>query len=237
MATGYKQFCPVAMASEILSKRWTLILIRELIAGSTRFNDLRRGVPRMSPTLLSGRLKELEAAGIVDVRSDGAGPGLHEYRLTEAGRDLGAVIEAVGIWGQRWVEAELSLENLDPGLLMWDMRRNLKPSPLPATRSVITFIYSDMPSSRRQWWLIVEPGGGVDLCSVDPGFEVDLFVTTDLRSMTSIWMGLSTVAGERSADRLLFDGDSRIGAHMQDWLGLSHFATEPKRAGQGGRAP
>src|SRR6516225_6997595 len=116
--SGYNQFCPVAMAAEILGSRWTLVLLRELVAGSTRFNELRRGVPRMSPALLSKRLKDLEAAGIV-TRSQLAGePDLFEYRLTDAGRDLKPVIEAVGVWGQRWVETEASLENLDPNLLM-----------------------------------------------------------------------------------------------------------------------
>ncbi len=122
---GYNQFCPVAMAAEILGSRWTLVLLRELLAGSTRFNELRRGVPRMSPALLSKRLKDLEAAGIV-TRSRVAGePDLLEYCLTDAGRDLKPVIESVGIWGQRWVDSEASLENLDPNLLMWDMRRNI----------------------------------------------------------------------------------------------------------------
>lgn len=231
MTSSYRQFCPVAMAAEILSKRWTLLVLRELIAGSTRFNDLRRGVPRMSPTLLSARLKELEAAGILRMLPDSAGPGLNEYDLTESGRDLAAVIEAVGIWGQRWIEADLSLDNLDPALLMWDMRRNLNTSPLPDTRSVINFIYSDLPDSQKNWWLIVEPTGSVDLCYIDPGFEVDLFVTSDLRSMTAIWLGLSTVGKAVADDKVYLDGDQAISSHMQQWLGLSHFAGEPRRVG------
>jgi DNA-binding HxlR family transcriptional regulator len=231
MTSSYRQFCPVAMAAEILSKRWTLLVLRELIAGSTRFNDLRRGVPRMSPTLLSARLKELEAAGILRVLPDSAGPGLNEYHLTESGRDLSAVIEAVGVWGQRWIEADLSLDNLDPALLMWDMRRNLNTSPLPDSRSVIHFIYSDLPDSQKNWWLIVEPTGSVDLCYIDPGFEVDLFVTTDLRSMTAIWLGLSTVRKAVAEDRVNLDGDQAISSHMQQWLGLSHFAGEARRVG------
>lgn len=229
MPKGYDQFCPVAMASEILSRRWTLVLLRELIAGSTRFNDLRRGMPRISPTLLSTRLKELEAAGILRNMPEAEG-GPSTYVLTRAGRDLGAVIEAVGVWGQRWVDAEVTLDNLDPALLMWDMRRNLAPAPLPPTRSVINFIYPDRPEAQRTWWLIVEPGGGVDLCQTDPGFEVDLFVTSELRAMTAIWLGLRTVKQELEADRLQLDGNREIAARMQTWLGLSHFAGEPKRA-------
>src|SRR3974390_1888532 len=119
--SSYNQFCPVAMASEILGARWTLLVLRELLAGSTRFNELRRGVPRMSPALLSKRLKDLETAGIVTRDKARSGPDF-EYRLTAAGRDLQKVVEAAGIWGQRWVETKASLENLDPELLMWDIR-------------------------------------------------------------------------------------------------------------------
>ena len=223
---GYKQFCPVAMASEVLGARWTLILLRELLAGSTRFNDLRRGVPKMSPSLLSQRLKELEAAGLIEKRASTTERGIAEYHLTQAGRDVRPVIEAMGQWGQKWVESELSLKNLDPSLLMWDMRRNLNPAPLPDRRVVIEFLYPELPASKRRWWLMVEPQGAVDLCWSDPGFDVDLFVTTDLRTMTAIWMGLTTVA--REARRIEFAGAREIADTMQTWLGLSPFAVQEK---------
>ena len=188
---GYGQFCPVAMAAEILCSRWTTLVIRELLCGTTRFNDLRRGVPRMSPSLLSKRLKELERAGVVRAVPNDA--GVSEYRLTEAGEELRPVILGMGFWGQKWVESQLTLKNLDPSLLMWDMRRNLNPEPLPPRRCTIQFLYPELPELRRNWWLVVD-GGGVDLCGVDPGFEVDLLVTSSLRSMTAIWMGLARVA-------------------------------------------
>ncbi|QPC93586.1 helix-turn-helix domain-containing protein [Mesorhizobium sp. INR15] len=225
---GYKQFCPLSMAAELLCTRWTMVLLRELVAGSTRFNDLRRGVPKMSPTLLSQRLKDLEAGGIVERVEIKSEPGVFEYRLTEAGKDLRPVIEAMGFWGQKWVEARLSLKNLDPSLLMWDMRRNLNPSPLPDGRTVIQFLYHDLPASKRSWWLIVEKHGDVDLCWYDPGFDVDLYVSTDLCTMTSIWMGLTTVHKER--ERITLTGDLDVAGKMQTWLGLSPFAVMPKRA-------
>ena len=225
---GYKQFCPLAMAAEVLCTRWTMILMRELMAGSTRFNDLRRGVPKMSPTLLSQRLKELEQSGIVERRPLQSERGVFEYRLTEAGRDIGPVVEAMGFWGQKWVESELSLKNLDPSLLMWDMRRNLNPEPLPKTRTVIQFLYSDLPPTKSHWWLVIEPAGDVDLCWSDPGFDIDLYVTTDLRTMTAIWMGLTTV--ERERRRIEFSGARSIASSMQVWLGLSPFAVMEKRA-------
>jgi len=225
---GYKQFCPLAMAAEILCTRWTMVLMRELMAGSTRFNDLRRGVPKMSPTLLSQRLKDLEQAGIVQRRPLQSERGVFEYRLTEAGRDIGPVVEAMGFWGQKWVESELSLKNLDPSLLMWDMRRNLNPEPLPKTRTVIQFLYSDLPPTKSHWWLVIEPAGDVDLCWSDPGFDIDLYVTTDLRTMTAIWMGLTTV--ERERRKIEFSGARSIASSMQVWLGLSPFAVMEKRA-------
>jgi DNA-binding HxlR family transcriptional regulator len=149
---GYKQFCPLAMAAELLCTRWTMVLLRELVAGTTRFNDLRRGVPKMSPTLLSQRLRELEAAGIVERRALKSEKGIFEYHMTESGRDLRAVVEAMGFWGQKWVEARQSLKNLDPSLLMWDMRRNLNPTPLPRRRTVIQFLYPELPATKRFWW-------------------------------------------------------------------------------------
>ena len=226
---SYKQFCPLSMAAEILCTRWTLVLLREFIAGSTRFNDLRRGVPKMSPTLLSQRLKELEDSGIIERRAIPRERGVFEYHLTEAGRDLRSVIESVGFWGQKWVQSSLSLKNLDPSLLMWDMRRNLNPEPLPRKRTVIQFLYPELPASKQQWWLVVEPQGEVDLCWSDPGFEVDCYVTTDLRTMTAIWMGVTTVEKER--DRIELSGPRAITTTMQTWLGLSPFAVEPKRVG------
>ncbi len=228
---SYRQFCPVAMAAEVLCTRWTVVLLRELVAGSTRFNDLRRGVPRMSPALLSQRLKDLEAAGVLRRDALPGEPGLFEYRLTAAGRELEALVEAFGTWGQRWVTTELSLQHLDASLLMWDMRRNLNLTPLPKRRSVIQFRYPEQAASDRAWWLIVEAGAAsVDLCSVDPGFDVDLYVSSDLRTMTAIWMGLETVRGALATQKLILTGDPDLARDMQSWLGLSPFAKERKLA-------
>lgn len=225
---SYKQYCPVAMAAEVLCTRWTIVLLRELIAGSTRFNDLRRGVPRMSSALLAQRLRDLEAAGIIR-RVAAKEAGVFEYRLTERGRDLAPIVEAFGFWGQRWIESEPSLQNLDVVFLMWDMRRSLNPKPMPNRRCVIQIQYPQLPPIERQWWLVVEPQTAVDLCSVDPGFDVDLYVTTDLRTMTAIWMGLDTVRAAQASQRMILTGDRKLAADMQTWLGLSHFAGEQKR--------
>jgi DNA-binding HxlR family transcriptional regulator len=223
---SYGQFCPVAMGAEVLCSRWTVLVLREMLCGTTRFNDLRRGVPRMSPALLSKRLKELEKAGVVvAVRGPG---GAVEYRLSPAGEELRPVIMSIGFWGQRWVESNLSLKNLDPSLLMWDMRRNLNPEPLPPRRCTIQFQYPELPESRRNWWLVIDQGK-VDLCGFDPGHEVNLLVRASLRSMTTVWMGISTVRREVDAGTLELLGEPAIASAMQQWLGLSPFAGEKRR--------
>ena len=223
---SFGQFCPVSMASEVICARWTPMIVRELLCGSRRFSDLKRGVPRMSPTLLSQRLKELEAAGVV--RAAAGARGTPEYRLTEAGEELRPVIMALGTWGQRWVESSLSLRNLDPSLLMWDMRRWLRPDPLPPRRCTVQFLYPELGQARRAWWLVVE-GGEVDLCLEYPGHEVDLLVTADLRAMTAVWMGLSRLKEEVAGGAIRLDGDPGVARSMERWLGLSPFAGEARR--------
>jgi len=224
---GYGQFCPVAMAAEVICARWTPLILRELLCGSTRFNDLRRGVPRMSPTLLSKRLKELEQAGVIETKPTGQA-SIVEYRLTQAGQELRPIVMSLGIWGQRWVETQLSLKNLDPSLLMWDMRRSLDLTPMPPRRCTIQFHYAELPAARQHFWLVID-NRLVDLCPVDPGYEVDLFVETSLRTMTAIWMGLTNVQAELDAGRLELSGDRMLAHSMQQWLGLSPFAKEKNR--------
>jgi DNA-binding HxlR family transcriptional regulator len=224
---SYGQFCPVAMAAEIVCSRWTALVLRELLCGSTRFNDIRRGVPLMSPTLLSKRLKALEDAGVIKaVPSEQR--GVFEYTLTEAGEELRPVIMSLGAWGQRWVESSLSLKNLDPSLLMWDMRRRLDPRPLPSRRCTVNFLFPEIKSSKGSWWLVID-SGAVDLCATNPGFEVDLYVRSSLRSMTAVWMGVSTIRKEIEDRRIELIGDQQLAQSMQQWLGLSAFAMEKSR--------
>ena len=145
------------------------------------------------------------------------------------GEDLRGVIMSLGIWGQRWVESSLSLKNLDPSLLMWDMRRNLTPAPLPDRRCTVNFTYPELSVGRKAWWLVIEDGK-VDLCSVDPGYEVNLHVRSSLRSMTAVWMGVSTLRAEIEAGNIELTGEKAIARSMQEWLGLSSFAKEQRRA-------
>ena len=204
---GYGQFCPVSMASEILCSRWTTLVVRELLCGSTRFTDLRRGVPKMSPALLSKRLKELQRAGVIVVSRKPN--GTVEYRLSEAGEELRPVIMGLGNWAQRWMESRLTLKNLDPSLLMWDMRRSLNAGLLPERRCTIQFLYSELPQAQKRWWLVAE-SGTVDLCNFDPGHELDLLVKSSLRAMTAVWMGLTTIKNETESGQIKIEGDPHL---------------------------
>lgn len=226
MRGSYGQFCPISMASEILCARWTPLLIREFLCGSTRFNDLRRGVPRMSPSLLSKRLGELETVGVI--QSFKNKQGTQEYRLTKAGEDLRPLIMGIGTWGQRWVETEVSLNNLDPELLIWDMHRCLNIAPLPARRVCLQFVFSNLPKARQNYWLLADPQSGVEACYADPGYDVDLFSESTLRTMTAIWMGLDTVERAIDEGRLELIGEREVITCMQEWLGLSPFAHEKR---------
>lgn len=220
----YGQFCPVAMAAELLATRWTLVVLGEMLSGSTRFNEIRRGVPRMSSALLAKRLKELEAAGVV-VHWEG------RYGLTPAGHDLAPIVQSLGRWALRWVDSECSLLQLDVRLLMWNMRRNLRTDPMPARKAVIEFRYPELSPQEGRYWLIVAPRTPVDLCSIDPGFEIDVLVTADLRSMTSAWMGLSDFAAELSAGRIVLDGDAELRSSFVTWIGRSGLAPSNCNAG------
>lgn len=224
---SYGQFCPVAMAAEIFCSRWTPLVLRELMSGSTRFNDIRCGVPRISPTLLSKRLKELEKAGLIEERESPQKNGANEYRLTRAGQDLREVVMSLGLWGHRWIESSVSLKNLDPSLLMWDMRRRLVPSLLPRRRCIVKFVFPEL-SRRKIWWVVIDKGE-VDICLIDPGYEVDLHVECSLRSMTSVWMGITTLKSEIDAGNIELSGVKAVERSMHEWLGLSPFAKEDRQ--------
>src|SRR3990172_1670046 len=146
---GYGQFCPVAKAAEVLGDRWTLLVVRELLCGSRHFNDLRRGVPLMSPSLLSQRLKQIERAGIIEREPDRQNKQGMVYQLTAAGHELTPVVMMLGNWGKRWARSDLKREDLDPALLMWDMHRRLNTENLPTQRTVLQFEFRDVNTAKR----------------------------------------------------------------------------------------
>ena len=211
---GYGQFCPLAQSTQLLCERWTLLVVRELIAGSTRFNELRRGVPLMSPTLLSQRLKRLEKAGVLVRKKSGEGS---IYELTEAGRELRPVVELLGAWGHRWVRSSLDADDLDAGLLMWDMRRTVDANQFPQRRIVIQFLYPDAPKGSRDWWLISETSE-VELCLSDPGYEVDVFIESSLEAMTAVWIREVPFQDAVRKRDITVKGDPKLTSKLQDWL-------------------
>jgi len=225
MGSPYRQFCPVSKAMELLDERWTMLVVRELVIGSERFNDLRRGLPRMSPTLLSRRLQQLEGAGIVERQVSGKDV---RYVLTEAGQELRPVVEAVGTWGTRWI-GELGDVDLDPRLLMWDMHRNVDVDAVPSGRTVMQFRFPDAPQGQRDWWLVLTPPE-TDVCDFDPGFEVAVTVQSSLRTMTAVWRGdLDWPAALRSGS-LEVQGPETVRRAVPSWFTLSPFAAVPRPA-------
>ena len=226
----YGQFCPVAKAMEVLDERWTLLVMRELLAGSTRFNELRRGNPRMSPALLSKRLRTLERAGVVRRVETG---GRAEYRPTAAGRELQPIIEALGAWGTRWVSG-LGEEDLDPHLLFWDMRRTIRVDAWPREPTAVSFRLEGVAPRVSRWWIVVR-GGDVDVCDYDPGLEPVVVVSTPLRTLTRVWRGdVAWLQALRAGDVRL-DGAAEARRRLPAWLGQSAFAKVPRPEPDAGR--
>ena len=219
MGAPYRQFCPVAKAMELLDERWTMLLVRELVTGSQHFNDLRRGLPRMSPTLLSKRLQQLVRAGIVDKEVDGAEV---RYVLTPAGRELRAVVESVGTWGVRWM-GTLGDEDLDPKLLMWDMHRNVDHSAVEDPPEVVSFVFDDVTGAARHWWIVIERDDA-DVCDIDPERPVSVTVTAGLRALTQVWRGDTTWAGALRAGTVTVDGPSAARRAVPAWFAPTGLA-------------
>jgi len=223
MGSSYYQFCPVAKAMELLDERWTLLIVRELMAGSEHFNEIRRGVPRMSPTLLSKRLGTLARAGVVervarehDVR----------YVLTSAGRELRPVVEALAVWGVRWT-GRVGDADLDPKLLMWDMRRNVDHAAVPHGRTVIRFGFPDLPARTRRWWLVIA-SGEADVCDVDPGYDVGVRVTAHLRALVGVWRGDTRWVDAVRAGTIEVEGPRALLRAVPGWFTLPAFAAVPR---------
>jgi DNA-binding HxlR family transcriptional regulator len=210
---------------ELLDERWTLLVVRELLSGSEHFNELRRGLTRMSPSLLSRRLQQLVRAGVVERHVDG---NEVRYVLTPAGQELRPVVEALGIWGIRWI-GELGDEELDPKLLMWDMHRNIDRSAVPAGRTVVGFTFRDVPSELRSWWLVINEDD-TDVCDEDPGYDVAVTVTSSLRGMTEVWRGDRSWSSALRTGALEVSGPADLRRAVPGWFTLSGFASVPRPA-------
>ena len=224
----YPRFCPVAMAADILEPRWTMLVLCEMWSGSTRFNEIQRGVPGMSPGLLSKRLKDMEAKGLVQRRDSGNG-GHADYITTPLADELEPILQKLGEWAHRNVDSDVSLQDLDARMLMWNIRRKINRSALPIHKCVIQFTLKEPPDDLFNYWLVIKPGVETDLCYMDPGFNVDLFVISELRALTSAWMGHSSFEHELSEERISLVGHLGMARNLTKWLITSSFAQQQRK--------
>ena len=225
--TLYGQFCPVAKATEIIGEKWTMLILRELLLGTSRFSDFQRAISRMSPTMLSRRLKHLEEKGIV-IRKRVSGQDGYEYHLTPAGKELEALVEQTAIWGMRWARSQLSDEELDVDLLMWEIRRRILTEHLPSGETVLSFSFTNVPdksgtNKAMSWWVIINDDE-VDVCNEDQCKDVDLYISTALRCMVEVWEGDRDLKTSLREEDITAIGDQRLIRSMPDWFGLSPHA-------------
>ena len=217
----YGQFCPIAKATELLGERWMLLILRELFLGSHRYSELQRGLSRISPSLLTKRLKQLEQAGIV-IRKPQQGRKGHDYYLTPAGKELKPLIEHLAIWGMRWARGQLRDDELDVEFLMWDIQRRLQLEHLPDGETIFCFIFDDI-ERYRNWWLVVR-NDQVDLCTENPGLDVDLYVSSSLRTMIEVWEGDVPINTALHEELIRTQGNTKLAKTMPQWLGINPFA-------------
>lgn len=221
----YGQFCPVAKSAEVLGDSWSLLIVRELLLGSTRFSTLQRGMPKISPTVLNTRLKDLERNGVI-LRRPVSGQRGHEYRLTPAGKELAPVIESLVVWGMRWARDELRDDEADVAFLMFDIERNIVTSELPDGETVMCFQFTDLDDFSR-WWVICD-GNDRDLCYQDPGKDVSVYVTARSRDLIAAWMGDVPLSAALADGRITLTGEAPVCRRFRKWFPLSNAADIPR---------
>jgi DNA-binding HxlR family transcriptional regulator len=211
---SYAQYCPLAKAAEVLGERWSLLIIRDMHNGNRRFNELARGLPGLSRALLAKRLRQLQSAGLVERGPDGG------YDLTDAGHDLEPVVMKLGEWGARWAFTDPRPDELDPNVLLWWIKDRVDRSRLPDRIVVINFVFTD---HRNRFWLVVEPGDS-SVCVTDPGFAVDVVVTSDLDTMHRVWLGRTQLADALRDESIRVEGPPALVRSFSRWFQLSPIA-------------
>lgn len=224
---GYGQYCPLALAAEFLCRRWTILVLRELLLGSRSFTDISKGVARMSRTLLASRLKELTDRGILRKQRAMQGSRM-EYELTPAGKALSSVVFGMADWSQEWLQLEPSLENLDANHLMWSLRRSSHAHPDLPNPFVVNFYLSDQPPEHQNAWLVFR-GSEVELCIIDQGFDVDVVVEATTRNLTRYHMGWCSYAEAVKKGELILRGPQKLTRIARHWLGRSRLAAIKKQ--------
>jgi DNA-binding HxlR family transcriptional regulator len=227
---SYGQFCPIAKAAELFCERWTALIIRDLVAGATRFGQLKRGVPLASPTLLSRRLKELEREGVIERRRAPSGHGC-TYHLTAAGREFAPLIRSLGVWGQRWTRRELAKHEVNLTLLLWAMELSVNPAVFEERRCVVQLSFTDQPLATRNWWFVNERGCA-ELCFEEPGFEVDLYLAATLPDMILIYRGDLSMSQALGQGRLKAHGMAWARRLLSRWFVPSSFAQVKSQTGR-----
>ncbi len=228
MRRGFGQYCPLALAVELLGERWTILVVSRLIDGCRRFNEIHRGVPRISATLLSQRLSQLEHAGLVERQPLPDGRGF-DYLLTAAGAELEPIIMDLAVWGQRWGR-DMVTDDLDPAFLAWSMHTRLNTKAMPPGRTVIEFAFQGTPAELRRFWLVHEDGV-VDMCLKHPGYEVDIRVEADIRRFVEAWRGFRPLRQEIAAGSIRVEGPPELKGALPDWLMLSALSPYPRLRG------
>jgi DNA-binding HxlR family transcriptional regulator len=222
---SYGQFCPIAKAAEVFCERWTALIIRDLAYGATRFSELKRGVPLMSPTLLTRRLRQLEQEGIVERRGASRASS---YHLTDAGLELVPAVALLSNWGQRWTRRELADGEIDLGLLVWALERGVRADAFGDQRTVVQLVLTDQLPAKRRWWFVNEKGA-VQLCVKDPGFDVDLYVEVSLSDIIYVWRGDLSLARAQAEGRLKVHGLARARRAFRGWLNLGDWTKVKSR--------
>ncbi len=219
----YGMICPITKACELLEPRWTIPILTEIWAGSTRFNEIRRGVGNISTALLSKRLKEMQEKGLIERIEDPA-TGQVDYERTEMAYELEPALNALAVWAQRHIDAELALIGMNLPAMMWKMRRSIDTQALPQRRVVIRFHFSDPDLEYDTYWLLSHPGAEVELCTAVPSFDVDLYVETSVKSLSSILSGRSTVPRETERENIFVTGSTQLARTMPRWMRQTDYA-------------
>jgi DNA-binding HxlR family transcriptional regulator len=222
----YGQYCPLALAAELLCQRWTILIISRLIDGSETYNEIHRGVPKISPSMLSTRLSELEHAGLLKRRKMRS-EDRYRYQPTEAALELAELIDNMAIWGQRW-SRDMDMDDLDPAFLAWSMSLRMDTDAMPEGRTVVEFEFSGTPTEFRRFWL-VNNDGKVDMCLKDPGYETNLHVRSDIRCFVEAWRGFRDLRQEIRSGRITVSGPRQLTSSFPDWLLLSALAPYRRR--------
>lgn len=220
----YGQFCPIAKATEIIGEKWTLLIIRELLMGGCRFNELQRGLSLISPTILSRRLDSLAGQGLV-VKKKIPGQKGFEYFPSESCRQLLPIIRSLGDWGMRWARSNLSEKDYDVELLMLYLKRSIVPEKLIGRETVVRFKFTDIDTF-PDWWLVAK-GEEIDICVNDPGKDVDVYFTSSVRTLADIWMGDSSYRKAIGSGALKMVGDAALTRNVTAWMQNSIFADLP----------